>query len=165
MMDNARALPTCPQTNESSQLTDLAKIHPHDRAMRHHEKRAVGNLRRAKGALPRAQYLAQRRENSLSTVQPWKRLGISRRTWFRRNARANSADVGTRCVHNPLLSLLTSDKVPTIDGAHCGGDMRPSDSPTEGLIDVEWEGLPGVTAQREQSAHVACAGHRAEGRQ
>jgi hypothetical protein len=33
--------------------------------------------RRAKGVLPREEYLAKRHANSLSAMQPWKDLGIS----------------------------------------------------------------------------------------
>jgi hypothetical protein len=43
-------------------------------------RKAMQARRRARGALARAEYLA----NSLSRAKPWEALGISRRTWERR---------------------------------------------------------------------------------
>lgn len=42
-------------------------------------KRRAAAIRRARGAIPRAEYLA-----AVAAPQPWAVLGISRRTWYRR---------------------------------------------------------------------------------
>jgi len=61
--------------------------------------------RRASGAIARAEYEA----NSLSATQPWRELGMSRRTWERRRNKARDASAGTAI-------LLSSEDVPASAG-------------------------------------------------
>jgi hypothetical protein len=53
----------------------------------HHTRERKRAQRRAEGASPRAEYEAR----SLSRAKPWKALGISRRTWYRRRGTSPSA--------------------------------------------------------------------------
>lgn len=50
------------------------------------ERERKARLRRAKGATPRKQYEAQ----SIAATMPWITEGISRRTWYRRRAKAGT---------------------------------------------------------------------------
>ncbi|OHV24739.1 hypothetical protein EOS93_22745 [Rhizobium sp. RMa-01] len=56
--------------------------------------------RRAAGALPRADYLA----NSFSQARPWDALGISRRTWERRGKPMPGAEAISDCGSMPLAA-------------------------------------------------------------
>ncbi len=54
---------------------------------RERDRQRAAEKRLEQGAVPREKYLA----NSLSKTQPWKELGMSRRTWERHRARAAAA--------------------------------------------------------------------------
>lgn len=68
--------------------------------------KAKADLRRAAGAMPRAQYEAQ----SKSQNQPWVALGLSRATWYRRG----SPSVGETKPHETSPSAIKID-ITTID--------------------------------------------------
>ena len=51
---------------------------------RERNRKYAERKRRAKGAVPRAEYL----DNSLSKTRPWENQGVHRRTWERQRARA-----------------------------------------------------------------------------
>ena len=59
------------------------------------------SLRRAKGAVPRAEYEA----NSLAQRKPWTAHGVSRRTWYRRQKTDSTGACGT----GPSTAYLSSD--------------------------------------------------------
>lgn len=62
--------------------------HPRKASKRQQDRARKAARRRAAGAVPRTEYLAQ---NALSRTKPWEDEGISRRTWERRRARATTA--------------------------------------------------------------------------
>src|SRR5262249_13232521 len=51
-------------------------------ARRERKREAQRRRRRLRGQQPRTEYL----ENSLTHTQPWKQVGLSRATWYRRRA-------------------------------------------------------------------------------
>jgi hypothetical protein len=67
-------------------------VNKRERAKRHKERKRIRDRERQatkraeRGAIPRAEYLAQ----SLARTQPWKRHDIKRRTWERRRRAADS---------------------------------------------------------------------------
>jgi hypothetical protein len=69
--------------------------------------------RRARGVMPRDQYLAQ----SLSRTRPWEALGISRRTWERRG-RPTLTQV--RAQHSSYSCAQTCDTTKNRRGEKCG---------------------------------------------
>jgi hypothetical protein len=73
--------------------------------------------RRAKGAKPRAQYLAE----ALSSIKPWEAEGISRRTWYRRR----SGKMGVAQVRSPINFSTKGERTCAIDlAARPQGDGR-----------------------------------------
>jgi putative DNA primase/helicase len=62
--------------------------HPGHETKRERDRVRKATGRRAGGAVPRPEYLAQ---NALSRTKPWEHEGVSRRTWERRRARATKA--------------------------------------------------------------------------
>jgi hypothetical protein len=80
--------------------------------------------RRAAGVRPRAEYEA----NSLSRSQPWRTMGMGRRTWYRKNKTATRSGTSVSAAH-----LLKAEDVPVPTGTAEGSST---------LIRKEGSGLP-----------------------
>ena len=100
--------------------------------------------RRDNGAKPRAEYEAQ----SISRAEPWKAEGISRRTWYRRQAKA----VGTSPHHVSFLYITRCAPVPK--SPRSGRDALragPKGPRPDGLRRSEQADGPGIYCGEEGS--------------
>jgi hypothetical protein len=81
----ARFLGVTYEQRQALHLTTIGSVDVDKRARKerrkHRNRIAKERKRRASGVRARAEYLA----NSLSTAQPWRGKGMSRRTWYRQN--------------------------------------------------------------------------------
>jgi hypothetical protein len=91
----ARFLGVPYEHRQDLRLTTIGSVNVKKRAREELRKlrasKALAAKRRANGVRPRAEYEA----NSLSSIQPWKEMGMSRRTWERHRNKARDASVST----------------------------------------------------------------------
>jgi hypothetical protein len=101
----ARFLGVTYEQRQALRLTTIGSINVKKRARKEllklRKRRAMERKRRAGGVQARADYEA----NSLSRTQPWKEMGMSRRTWYRRN----KPRTGSGTSVSPPIVLSTSD--------------------------------------------------------
>jgi hypothetical protein len=99
-------------------------------------RRALAAKRHANGVRPRAEYEA----NSLSRSQPWRALGMSRRTWERHRNKARDASVST-------ASFLTTVDRPATAGMETGEFER-------GFASKEARGYPSSQTATTMAADI-----------
>jgi hypothetical protein len=109
----ARFLAVTYEQRQALGLTTIGSVNVKKRARKEmlklRKRRALERKRRASGVLARAEYEAK----SLSRTQPWRALGMSRRTWERHRNKPRDASV------SPPIFLSTSDR-PASAGLEAG---------------------------------------------
>jgi hypothetical protein len=108
----ARFLGVPYEQRQDLRLTTIGSVNVKKRAREELRKlrasKALAAKRRANGVRPRAEYEA----NSLSSIQPWKEMGMSRRTWERHRNKARDASVST------AIFLSSDDRPASPEGKH-----------------------------------------------